>query len=92
MEHAILPLRGKVLNTWEVERDRLFANTEIHDIAVAIGVPGAFVLDRLEFPGKEAFRRLVLLPLILPGIITGVALQTMKNRPGLRIPDPDGLV
>ena len=35
---AILPLRGKVLNTWEVERDRLFANNEIHDIAVAIGV------------------------------------------------------
>jgi len=35
---AILPLRGKVLNTFEVERDRLFANNEIHDIAVAIGV------------------------------------------------------
>jgi topoisomerase-4 subunit B len=35
---AILPLRGKVLNAWEVERDRLFANTEIHDIAVAIGI------------------------------------------------------
>ena len=35
---AVLPLRGKVLNTWEVERDRLFANNEIHDIAVAIGV------------------------------------------------------
>jgi topoisomerase-4 subunit B len=35
---AILPLRGKVLNTFEVEPDRLFANTEIHDIAVAIGV------------------------------------------------------
>jgi topoisomerase-4 subunit B len=35
---AILPLRGKVLNTWEVERDRLFANTEIHDISVAIGI------------------------------------------------------
>jgi topoisomerase-4 subunit B len=35
---AVLPLRGKVLNTWEVERDRLFGNTEIHDIAVAIGV------------------------------------------------------
>jgi topoisomerase-4 subunit B len=35
---AILPLRGKVLNTFEVERDRLFANTEIHDIAVAVGV------------------------------------------------------
>jgi len=35
---AILPLRGKVLNTWETERDRLFANNEVHDIAVAIGV------------------------------------------------------
>ena len=35
---AILPLRGKVLNTWEVDRDRLFANTEIHDISVAIGI------------------------------------------------------
>jgi topoisomerase-4 subunit B len=35
---AILPLRGKVLNSWEVERDRLFANNEIHDIAVTIGV------------------------------------------------------
>ncbi len=35
---AILPLRGKGLNTWEAERDRLFANNEVHDIAVAIGV------------------------------------------------------
>jgi len=35
---AILPLRGKVLNAWETERDRLFANNEIHDIAVAIGI------------------------------------------------------
>jgi topoisomerase-4 subunit B len=35
---AILPLRGKVLNAWEVERDLLFKNNEIHDIAVAVGV------------------------------------------------------
>lgn len=35
---AILPLRGKVLNTFEVDRDRLFANNEVHDIAVAIGI------------------------------------------------------
>jgi topoisomerase-4 subunit B len=35
---AVLPLRGKVLNTFEVEKDRLFANNEIHDISVAIGV------------------------------------------------------
>lgn len=35
---AILPLRGKVLNTWEVDADRIFASQIIHDIAVALGV------------------------------------------------------
>ncbi|MBK7815220.1 MAG: type IIA DNA topoisomerase subunit B [Rhodocyclaceae bacterium] len=35
---AILPLRGKVQNAWEIEAGRLFANAEIHDIAVALGV------------------------------------------------------
>jgi topoisomerase-4 subunit B len=35
---AILPLRGKVLNSWETHKDQLFSNAEIHDIAVAIGV------------------------------------------------------
>ncbi|WP_303783706.1 DNA topoisomerase IV subunit B [Azovibrio restrictus] len=35
---AILPLRGKVLNTWEVEAGSLFANREVHDIAVALGI------------------------------------------------------
>jgi topoisomerase-4 subunit B len=35
---AILPLRGKVQNSWEIDADRLFANAEIHDIAVALGV------------------------------------------------------
>ncbi len=52
---AILPLRGKVLNTWEVEPGSLFANREIHDIAVALGIdphrpdaPDA-VLDNLRY-------------------------------------------
>jgi topoisomerase IV subunit B len=35
---AILPLRGKVQNSWEIDPNRLFANAEIHDISVAIGV------------------------------------------------------
>jgi topoisomerase-4 subunit B len=35
---AILPLRGKVLNSWETDKDQLFSNAEIHDIAVAVGV------------------------------------------------------
>ena len=45
---AILPLRGKVLNSWESERDRLFANNEIHDIAVAIGVDPHGLKDEID--------------------------------------------
>jgi spermidine/putrescine transport system permease protein len=43
-------------------------------ISLTFGVPAALALDRADFPGKAAFRRLVLLPLILPGIITGLSL------------------
>ncbi len=48
---AVLPLRGKVLNTWEVERDRLFANNEVHDIAVAIGVDPHGPADEPDLSG-----------------------------------------
>ncbi len=48
---AVLPLRGKVLNAWEVERDRLFANNEIHDIAVAVGVDPHGANDTPDFSG-----------------------------------------
>jgi spermidine/putrescine transport system permease protein len=54
-------------------------------LALGVGVPGAFVLDRLDFPGKAAFERLVLLPLILPGVITGVALLTFFSFIGLSL-------
>lgn len=43
-------------------------------LALAFGIPAALALDRASFPGKALFRRLVLLPLILPGIITGLSL------------------
>jgi topoisomerase-4 subunit B len=48
---AVLPLRGKVLNAWEVERDRLFANNEIHDISVAIGVDPHGATDDPDLSG-----------------------------------------
>ena len=48
---AILPLRGKVLNAWEVDRERLYANNEIHDIAVAIGVDAHGPLDEPDLSG-----------------------------------------
>jgi topoisomerase-4 subunit B len=48
---AVLPLRGKVLNAWEVERDLLFKNNEIHDIAVAIGVDPHGPQDNADLSG-----------------------------------------
>ncbi len=48
---AILPLRGKVLNAWEVERDLLFKNNEIHDISVAIGIDPHGPNDMPDFSG-----------------------------------------
>ncbi|NEV60720.1 DNA topoisomerase IV subunit B [Thiorhodococcus minor] len=47
---AILPLRGKILNTWEVDPAEVLGSQEVHDIAVAIGVdPGGEDLSRLRF-------------------------------------------
>ncbi len=47
---AILPLRGKILNTWEVESDAVLSNQEVHDISVAIGVdPGSDVISELRY-------------------------------------------
>jgi spermidine/putrescine transport system permease protein len=43
-------------------------------LALTLGLLAALALDRSNFPGKAVFRRLVLLPLILPGIITGLSL------------------
>ncbi len=47
---AIMPLRGKILNTWEVDSNEVLASQEVHDIAVAIGVtPGSDVLQGLRY-------------------------------------------
>ncbi len=47
---AIMPLRGKILNTWEVDSTEVLASQEIHDIAIAIGVdPGSCDLSGLRF-------------------------------------------
>ena len=47
---AIMPLRGKILNTWEVDSGQVLASQEVHDIAIAIGVdPGSDSLDGLRY-------------------------------------------
>ncbi|MFN7996835.1 MAG: ABC transporter permease [Bryobacteraceae bacterium] len=54
-------------------------------IALLLGIPAALALDRAEFPGKWAFRRMVLLPLILPGIITGLSLLMLFVTAGMKL-------
>lgn len=47
---AIMPLRGKILNTWEVESGQVLASQEVHDISVALGVdPGSDDLEGLRY-------------------------------------------
>ena len=47
---AIMPLRGKILNTWEVDSEQILASQEVHDIAVALGVdPNSSDLEGLRY-------------------------------------------
>ena len=54
-------------------------------IALALGVPAGLALDRADFPGTGIFRRLVLLPLVLPGIITGLSLLMLFRETGVKL-------
>ncbi|MFZ3216927.1 MAG: ABC transporter permease [Candidatus Acidiferrales bacterium] len=54
-------------------------------LALGLGLPAALALDRTDFPGKALFRRLVLLPLILPGIITGLSLLMLFDGVGMNL-------
>ena len=47
---AIMPLRGKILNTWEVESQEVLASQEVHDIAIALGIdPGSDDFEKLRY-------------------------------------------
>ncbi len=83
-EFTSLPFTGFTWHWYQVlfEDDRLLESVW-NSVYVALGVvalstlfglPAAIALDRYEFPGKAWFARLVLLPIVLPGVITGVAL------------------
>jgi spermidine/putrescine transport system permease protein len=79
-----LPLRGftlewyrKALSNEELLRaafNSLYVGVTATAITLVLGTAGAFAIDRTNFPGKNIFRRLVVLPLILPGIITGISM------------------
>jgi topoisomerase-4 subunit B len=77
---AILPLRGKVLNTWEVERDRLFGNAEVHDIAVAIGVDPHGLHDEVDITGLRYGKICILADADVDGAHIQVLLLTLFFR------------
>ena len=89
------PPRGLTLRWYQVlAADELLWSTVLNSllvagaavlIALALGLPAALALDRASFPGKAAFRRLVLLPLILPGIITGLSLLMLFVEAGMKL-------
>jgi topoisomerase IV subunit B len=77
---AILPLRGKVLNTFEVDRDRLFANNEIHDIAVAIGVDPHEPNDSPDLSGLRYSKIIIMADADVDGSHIKVLLLTLFFR------------
>jgi spermidine/putrescine transport system permease protein len=64
---------------WVSVQNSLIVAVAAVGIALGFGIPAALALDRADFPGKAIFRRLVLLPLILPGIITGLSILMLVN-------------
>jgi spermidine/putrescine transport system permease protein len=54
-------------------------------ISILIGFPAAYALDRYGFPGKAIFQRLILLPLIVPGVITGISLLLLVVSGGFHL-------
>jgi spermidine/putrescine transport system permease protein len=70
---------------WDSVLNSLIVAFAAMAIALALGVPAALALDRAHFPGKALFRRLVLLPLILPGIITGLSLLMLFHEADVKL-------
>ncbi len=80
-EHqAILPLRGKVLNTWEVDSDRIFASQVIHDIAVALGIDPHKVDDDTDLKGLRYGKVCILADADVDGRHIQVLLLTLFYR------------
>src|SRR5215469_17279581 len=70
---------------WDSVLNSLLVAVGAVALSLFLGLLAALALDRANFPGKAMFRRLVLLPLVLPGIITGLSLLMFVDRIGLRL-------
>ncbi len=69
------PLQAAIGNSFYVA---IFATV----LTLLVGVPAALALHRFDFPGKTLFRRLILLPITLPGIVTGISMLNMFKMAG----------
>jgi spermidine/putrescine transport system permease protein len=70
---------------WDSVINSLFVAAASVALSLTLGLLAALALDRASFPGKALFRRLVLLPLILPGIITGLSLLMFAVFAGMQL-------
>jgi len=68
---------------WDSVSNSLLVALAAMLISLVLGILAGLALDRADFPGKALFRRLVLLPLILPGIITGLSLLMLFRQAGM---------
>ncbi len=90
-----LPLQGFTLDWYS----KMFSNADLLaaignslyvatfavSLTLVIGIPAAFALDRLSFPGKTVFRRLILMPIALPGVITGISMLNLFRVVGFNL-------
>lgn len=77
---SLLPLRGKVLNTWEVDAGRIFGNSEVHDIFVALGIEPHTMQDNPDFSGLRYGKLCILSDADVDGSHIQVLLLTMLLR------------
>lgn len=90
-----LPLRGFTLDWYHkafsnedmlrAAANSLYVGVLATALTLVIGTAAAFAIDRTEFPGKAVFRRLVVLPLVLPGIITGISMLNLFRMMGMNL-------
>jgi spermidine/putrescine transport system permease protein len=70
---------------WDSALNSLIVALGAVALSLTLGLLAALALDRANFSGKSLFRRLVLLPLVLPGIITGLSLLMFVDRIGIQL-------
>ena len=78
----------KLLNNEDLLKalwNSLYVATSATALTLVIGIPAAIALDRINFPSKGLFRKLILLPIALPGIVTGISMLILFRTLGFSL-------